>query len=222
MAETLTPAQARAFYDRFGALQDSQAFYEDRALDELVAYSAFDEAHSVFEFGCGTGRFAARLLASCLPDSAEYHGVDISSTMVELARKRLAPFGSRARVRLTEGPNPFAGLERPVDRVVSTYVLDLLPEGDIAAFVAGSAAALGPHGRICLVSLTNGRRPLSRMLSAAWRAAFSVSARLVGGCRPIELREHLRPDAWRIAHHAVVTAWAVPSEVVVAEKRGPR
>jgi len=33
---TLSHQQAKAFYDRFGAKQDSQAFYEDRAVQELV------------------------------------------------------------------------------------------------------------------------------------------------------------------------------------------
>jgi hypothetical protein len=33
---TLTHAEARAFYDRFGAKQDAQAFYEGRAVRDLI------------------------------------------------------------------------------------------------------------------------------------------------------------------------------------------
>jgi ubiquinone/menaquinone biosynthesis C-methylase UbiE len=82
MGRTLTTAQAKAFYDRFGARQDAQSFYEDRAIDVLVVHGVFSTATSVFEFGCGTGRFAKRLLAQALPPEARYMGVDVSSAMV--------------------------------------------------------------------------------------------------------------------------------------------
>ena len=63
----LTLQQTREFYNQFGAKQDSQSFYERPAIDELIAHSNFSEAHSVFEFGCGTGRFADELLSGPLP-----------------------------------------------------------------------------------------------------------------------------------------------------------
>jgi hypothetical protein len=36
----LTRSQAQRFYDRFGKKQDAQAFYEDAALDDLIAHAA--------------------------------------------------------------------------------------------------------------------------------------------------------------------------------------
>ncbi|MFQ5351241.1 MAG: class I SAM-dependent methyltransferase, partial [Thermoanaerobaculia bacterium] len=95
---TLGRAEARTFYDRFGPRQDRQAFYEDAALEGLLAEGGFEGARSVAEFGCGTGRFAEILLAEKLPAEAVYLGVDLSPRMVELARTRLARFGGRARV----------------------------------------------------------------------------------------------------------------------------
>lgn len=53
-------ADAKRFYDRFGAKQDLQ-FYEHAALDNLIANSNFEHASSVFEIGCGTGRLAKNL-----------------------------------------------------------------------------------------------------------------------------------------------------------------
>ena len=52
----LSPAQARAVYDRVGASQDRQGWYEKAAVDEAVAHGAFETARSVVEVGCGTGR----------------------------------------------------------------------------------------------------------------------------------------------------------------------
>ena len=46
-----TPDDARRFYDRFGSRQDTQGFYENPALDDLVKYADFEHARSVLEFG---------------------------------------------------------------------------------------------------------------------------------------------------------------------------
>ena len=69
MTRTLTSAQARAYYDGYGAKQDTQGWYEDKAMDELCAHAAFKEAGAVLEFGCGTGKLAHRLLDEELPVS---------------------------------------------------------------------------------------------------------------------------------------------------------
>src|SRR6266478_1823744 len=92
---TLTTAEAKVFYDRFGAKQDTQAFYEDRALDALILHADFQHAQSVFEFGCGTGRLAARLFTTTLREDCRYVGADISETMVALARKRSRRWANR-------------------------------------------------------------------------------------------------------------------------------
>ena len=70
MADCLTHEQARRVYDCIGRCQDTQPTVERRAVDELVARGAFGEAGAVFEFGCGTGRLARRLLARLRPSTA--------------------------------------------------------------------------------------------------------------------------------------------------------
>ncbi len=221
MARTLTHAETKAFYDRFGARQDSQAFYEDRATDELIAHGAFAEARAVFEFGCGTGRFAARLLAEHLPPEATYHGVDISDTMVELARARLAPWRERAAIALAEGSMRLTASEGTFDRFVSNYVCDLLSEDDIRGLIAEAHRVLTPDGRLCLTGLTFGQTPFSRIVTAAWRAGFALNPKWLGGCRPIRLLAYLDPKDWEIRHHAVVERFGIACEAVVASRRGP-
>ncbi len=110
----------RRFYDRFGSKQDKQAFYEDPGLDALVREGAFSQARHVFELGCGTGRFAERLLSRELPPDARYEGVDLSSTMIDLATRRLQGFAGRARVARSEGEVRFSFPDASFDRVVAT------------------------------------------------------------------------------------------------------
>ena len=68
----LTHEQAQAFYNRMGAKQDWQAFYEAKATHDLIVHASFETAQAVFEFGCGTGAFAERLLAARLSPKARY------------------------------------------------------------------------------------------------------------------------------------------------------
>ena len=62
---------ARRFYDRIGRLQDTQRFYEYPAVRRLVELGSFEASRAVFELGCGSGRLAADLLGSVLPEAPD-------------------------------------------------------------------------------------------------------------------------------------------------------
>lgn len=211
--------QARQLYDRVGRLQDTQAFYERRALRRLARVARLHEAQRVFELGCGTGRWAEELLRCELPDEAHYVGVDISRTMVGLARHRLAAWQTRAEVRLLDRPETkLPGDDRKFDRFLSTYVLDLVPLPDAQALLKEARRLLAPGGLLGLVSLTHGVTLPSRLVSRIWAAVAVRVPRLVGGCRPLELVDLLAGTGWAIECREVVTSWAVPSEVLVAQR----
>jgi len=213
---TLSPEAARTFYDRFGTRQDWQHWYEDVAFADLITHGAFEVAESVFELGCGTGRLAERLLATHLPTTARYVAVDLSSTMVALARSRLARFGSRVEVRQSEGSPAVAEADRSFDRFISTYVFDLLSEEDMQRALGEARRLLVPSGRIGLVSLTHGATVPARVIERIWSAVFAWRPTLVGGCRPVDLGSLLAPNAWCIQHRRVVTRFGISSEVVLA------
>jgi ubiquinone/menaquinone biosynthesis C-methylase UbiE len=212
----LTRAQAKSFYDRFGKKQDAQAFYEDAALDDLVAHGGFETAERVFEFGCGTGRFAYRLLMKHLSPPATYLGTDLSQTMITISAQRLSAYAERAKVVQSDGSIGFPLPDHSVDRVVSTYVLDLLSEADIRQVISEAYRVLTPGGKLCLVSLTSGVTFASRIVCALWSLLFRLHAPMVGGCRPIQLDSLFDRHGWTITYHRVVTQFGVPSEVLIA------
>jgi ubiquinone/menaquinone biosynthesis C-methylase UbiE len=217
--KTLTHQQAKAFYDWMGAKQDLQAFYEAPATHNLIAHAAFETAQAVFEFGCGTGAFAEHVLASHLPEEACYLAVDSSTTMVRLANVRLARFGNRVVVQQTDGSLQFETASGSYDRFVSTYVVDLLSVSDIATLLSEAHRLLTREGRLCLVSGTHGSTGLPRLLTGLWTRLHALRPALVGGCRPLELRALLPTTHWHITYVNVVTAFGIPSEIVIAERR---
>lgn len=218
MRHTLSHAAAEKLYDRIGRAQDTQAFYEDRAVEAMIGHGDFEHAHAVVELGCGTGRIAERLLKERLPTDARYLGVDASPVMVGLTRGRLAPFGDRVEIHRVHGTPHFEAADGVFDRFVSTYVLDLLSASDIQAALAEAHRLLEPGGLACLVSLTFGQGALGQIVSGSWRALHSLNPLLTGGCRPIRIEDHLGLGRFEITHREVVRAFGVSSEIVVATR----
>lgn len=214
----LSREQTKRYYDRFARKQDEQAFYEDPALGRLIERAQLGSAERVFELGSGTGRLAERLLSRHLSEHASYQGIDLSTTMVALAQARLTPFCHRAQVSLTDGSPLWPLASASVDRVISSYVLDLLPDGEIQAVLNEAARVLEPGGRLCVASLTYGVTPLSRLNMWRWQLLYCLNPHWVGGCRPLRLQGRLDSSVWKLRHHEIVVAFGVPSEVIVAEK----
>lgn len=216
--KTLSYEEARRVYNRIGSMQDSQAFYEDVATRELIRNGDFPSAESVFEFGCGTGRFAQMLLRDHLGPTAAYRAVDLSPTMIGLATRRLSGFGDRVQVVLTDGSPPASERPASCDRFVSNYVFDLLSDADIVAVLSEAHRMLRPGGLLCLSSLSGGSGPLSRTVIRIWALLHRVNPKLVGGCRPVALPAFLENGPWKLRHHKTLAPFGLPSEVVVAER----
>ena len=216
--QILSYEQAKRFYDWMGAKQDAQCFYERPALGDLVVHLELGGAEKVIEFGCGTGRFAEELLDRYLPPNACYVGLDLSSTMIELAQSRTARFGGRAAIQQTSGTTRVDLPDGAFDRFISTYVLDLLSEKDIDFLLSEAYRVLRNGGLLGVVSLTRGSRGLSRFVTWTWERLHQFSPMLMGGCRPIKIRPLLENLKWKVRYKDVVTRFAIASEIVVAEK----
>lgn len=209
----LTQTETEKFYDALGAKQDGAGYYEDVTLAELTRFANFESATSIVEFGCGTGRFAEEMLRV---NNASYWGCDVSATMIQLSRKRLAKFGERVALVKTSGDVSLPLPDNSADRFVSNYVLDILSADEIEAVLREAKRVLKPDGLLCLTGLTHGEGLFSKMWTAFWNLRFDLNPKWVGGCRPVALREFLA--GWELAHHDVVTAGWISSEVVVAKR----
>lgn len=218
MSRTFSHEEAKAFYDRLGRRQDWQALFEDRAVEDMIEHGHFGRARAVCEFGCGTGRLAQRLLQEFLPSDSTYVGLDISETMVALARSRLIRWEERAFVIRTDGTPQIPAGDGSLDRFLACYVLDLLSERDIRDLLSEAHRVLVPGGLLCLVSLTHGETTVSKILISLWERVRAWRPALVGGCRPLELWARLSEVTWQVQHRSVISRFGISSEVVVSAR----
>ena len=118
----------------------------------------------ILDLGCGTGANLDRLLRLGLP-FGHYTGVDFSSPMLALARKR---FGDMPGVTFVEGD--VTALEdsgERYDAIVATWLLDHLSE--LVSFVNGIQRLLAPDGHLLLVFYSRPRWFLRLWLSPLGR-----------------------------------------------------
>jgi trans-aconitate 2-methyltransferase len=97
----------------------------------------------VLDAGCGSGRVTERL-AQAVP-AGHVIALDGSPAMLDEARARLAPFGSRIEYVLADLREPLP-LTEPVDAILSTATFHWLPDHD--ALFGHLAAVLRPGGRL--------------------------------------------------------------------------
>jgi hypothetical protein len=54
-------------------------------------------------------------------------------------------------------------------------------------------------------------------VTGLWTDIHRLAPSLVGGCRPLELQALLPASGWQLVAVNVVTAFGIPSEIVVAK-----
>lgn len=209
IARTVTPQAAERFYDRLGQRHDVAELYERRAKARALELLHLQPGLQVLNAGVGTGKDQIAI-AKPLGSAERVVGLDISTVMLKLVRKRTGSEVVRADVRRL----PFG--DRSFDRILCAYVLDLIPAADLLEVLGEFRRALKPDGRMVLVSLTEGVTPLSRLLVGGWIRLYRLDPLLLGGCRPLRLRPWLERAGFEVERDDVVVQLAVPSEVVAA------
>jgi len=159
---------------RWSFLFGRTAILDDLALETTPA--------RILEVGCGTGKNLVAL-AEHFPQ-ATITGVDLSGTMLALARRKVGRFGDRVRLEHRAYVAP-AGEPATFDLVLFSYALSMFNPGCDAAIEAAHSD-LAPGGHIAVVDFHD--TPLPAF--AAWMQVNHV--RMEGHLRP-KLRSLFTP-----------------------------
>ncbi|CAL1129264.1 unnamed protein product, partial [Cladocopium goreaui] len=215
-----------AFYNLIGRLIDLVAPFEDVARESLTRLSGIKgdgPQVKVLEIGCGSGRWAKSLF----PDGSEapvsnvsqYLGVDYSSTMSNESARCLSQIQTARVVRgdarrdglLAEACASFFGAP---DRIVASYVLDILDEKDLQRVMSQCATLLRSSGGLFAAASIFPGSPLMELWESIWQTAPTV----VGGCRPKDIRAKLQSLGWQVIATEVTDVLGYRSQVVLASR----
>jgi demethylmenaquinone methyltransferase/2-methoxy-6-polyprenyl-1,4-benzoquinol methylase len=167
----LSEDRVRSMFDglveRYDLVNDALSLGLDRRWRRATARAVRARpGELVLDLGIGTGR-----LAASLPAGVRCVGVDLSSTMLRRARRRVGPSislvqGSASRLPFRSGS---------LDRAVSSFVLRNL--ADLGDAFAELARVVRPEGSIAVVDIT---APRNRVLRALFEGYFAAAAPLLG------------------------------------------
>ncbi len=166
----------------------------------LLAAAPIDDG-AVLDLGVGSGLVAEAVLDR-LPD-ARLVGIDFSEPMLELARRRLAHFGSRSVLVRGDLAN-LGGLELPrlpYRAAFSVQTLHHLSGDEWAAAVNWTANVVEPEGLIVVVDRVQVAEPLFQDWAVIWSRIDSrvpetyaehLDELAAGGDRPTRLHDQIR------------------------------
>src|SRR5581483_10318974 len=142
-------------------------------------------------------------------------GVDLAGGVLRRAHVRLAaePQGAPPLVRATAMRLPLR--DESFDRVVSTYVLDLLEEEDVLLALSEMRRVARSGALIVCAGLTSrGASPHARLVAHAYAITRRFQPLWTGGCRPLDLEPLARRAGLRVVTREVVEQKGRASEVV--------
>lgn len=208
--------EAKRFYDRISRVYDylTGAFerkYAEMALESL----SVEESETVLEIGFGPGHCLKRL-AESVGKTGKVYGVDISSGMLEVTRRRLDKARLMDRVKLYCGDAaslPYG--DNTFDAAFMSFTLELFDTPEIPRLLEEVKRVLKPKGRIGVASMSkeNGESLLLRLYEWAYRKWPKYV-----DCRPIYLEQSLRDAGYEIRKKEKVKLFGLPGEIVVAVK----
>lgn len=141
----------------------------------LRAAATVSQPARILEVGCGTGKNLVNLCR--LFPQARVTGVDLSETMLAVARRKTAPLGQR--VQLLQGAYGAAfQCDGPSDLILFSYALSMFNPG-FGEAIATAHRDLAPGGHLAVVDFHDTRFPLFER----WMGVNHV--RMNGQLRPL-------------------------------------
>ena len=209
ISKPLSRTSVQHFYDRAARFYDWFSAFESDAKNTAVECLDLAPGQKLLNVGSGTGREQHDFL-KCLMPGGSVIGIDLSFKMLQVATVSSKGFLCQGDAR----DLPFSAAF--FDRIYCAYVLDLVLDEDIPAWLAGFRRVLKPGGKMVMLSLVEGVDRPSKMLVSAWKKLYTIDPRICGGCRPLELSRWTAEAGFKCIERRVIIQLGLPSEVVVA------
>ena len=208
-----TKSQAKKSYDKISHFYDCfaggfESNYRSKALDLLN----IKRGETVLEIGFGTGH-CLNQIAKSVGETGMVHGVEISSGMLEVTKKRLERAGLLDRVELYCGDATKMPYNEPkFDAVFMSFTLELFDTPEIPMILNEIKRVLKSEGRLGVVSMSreDGKSILFKLYEWAHKKFPNYA-----DCRPIYVEQSLREAGFKIKNKKKVKVFGLPMEIVI-------
>ncbi len=211
---------AKVAQNEIGALYDSKVWFydvwayftESKARYRALELAKIHNNQSVLEVAVGTGLMFSDIVQR--NSKGENIGIDISEGMLSKAKRRLSKqqnenyslsIGSAFNLKVKDAS---------IDMLVNNYMFDLIPFNQMDSVIDEFNRVLKQNGKLLLINMTKSER----FGASLYENLYSLSPRLMGGCRGVQLTDLLTQHGFRIEVREYIQQMLFPSEVILAYK----
>jgi ubiquinone/menaquinone biosynthesis C-methylase UbiE len=204
------PDEIPALYDRLSRIYDQwAALTESRARRLALQRAECADGMDILEIAVGTGQLFAQLVAA--NPHGRTRGIDISPRMLARAHTRVRELAGDAQLEVANAHAlPFP--KGTFDRVIVSYLFDLLPEESFPAVIAEIRRVVRDKGRVVVIDMTIAERRRDDL----YRWVYRLWPKLLGGCRGVRLTTSLTAAGLHVIHRDYVSQLGFPSEVLTS------
>ena len=208
--------QARQFYNRISRFYDCVAgTFEHKYTATALEHLSIQNGETVLEIGFGAGRCLEQI-AKLVGQQGKAYGIDISSGMLEVTKRRLEKAQLMDRVELNCGDAaklPYG--ENTFDAVFISFTLELFDTPEIPKVLHEVKRVLKPAGRLGIASISKESRGSALLRLYEW--AHNRWPKYID-CRPIYVEKSLVDAGYKIQSKRKAHLIGLPGEIVIATK----
>lgn len=208
-----TKVQAKESYDKISRFYDYFAgVFEKKYRNMTLERLDIKRGETVLEIGFGTGH-CLKQMAESVGEEGKVYGIDISSGMLEVSKRRFEEAGLLDRVKLYCGDAlkmPYE--DNKFDAVFMSFTLELFDTPEIPKVLDKIERVLKANGRLGVVSMSkeDGDSILLRMYEWTHKK-FPKYA----DCRPIYIEQSIKDAGFEIEYKEKVKLFGLPGEIVI-------
>lgn len=198
-----------------GITTTRQGVFTRKYAEMALQRQSIVEGGTVLEIGFGTG-YCLKLIAELVGQTGRVYGIDISSGMIEIAKRKLEKAGLVNRVELCCGDAVYLPFnDNTFDVVFISFTLEVFDTPEIPKVLEQIKKVLKPGGKLGVVSISkvNGEPVFLRFyewIHNKWPKYF--------GSRLIYAEQALLDAEYHIESKEKVKIFRLPAEIIVAVK----
>lgn len=212
-----TKEQAKRTYDKISRIYDLitgpfERKFRDMGLNQLDV----KEGETVLEIGFGTGHCLEEM-AKRVGENGKAYGIDISSRMLDITRKRMEKKRLADTVELYCGDAMSMPYEDNMfDVVFMSFTLELFDTPEIPAVLKEIKRVLKPKGRLGVVSMSKEDGESWLLKAYEW---IHKNFPVIADCRPIYVEKSIRDAGYSIKSREKIKLFGLPGEIVVTGRQ---